>query len=73
MIDDFEARAAYDDRAARVHNHDDRYRAFGPTADRPDNLTLTETGYFYFDTTLGMPIWWKGATSSWVKADGTAA
>ena len=41
----------------------------GTTANRPTkNLFVSRT---YFDTTLGIPIWWNG--SSWKKADGTAA
>jgi len=41
----------------------------GTTAQRPTRSLFT--GRFYFDTTLGMPIWYK--TAGWVKADGTAA
>ena len=41
----------------------------GTTAQRPTKNLYT--GRMYFDTTLGLPIWYK--TSSWVKADGTAA
>ena len=41
----------------------------GPTANRPTKLLWT--GRTYFDTTLGIPIWYK--TAGWVKADGTAA
>ena len=41
----------------------------GTTGNRPTvNLY---TGKFYFDETLGLPIWYDG--SAWVKADGTAA
>ena len=41
--------------------------ASGSTADRPTNsLTVGQT---YFDTTLGIPIWYKG--SGWVNASGT--
>lgn len=41
----------------------------GTTANRPTaNLW---TGRRYWDTTLGLPIYWSG--SAWVKADGTAA
>lgn len=40
----------------------------GATADRPVSSIL---GQFYFDTTLGFPIWWSGST--WVKYDGTTA
>ena len=38
----------------------------GATADRPtQNLQL---GQFYFDTTLGYPVWWSG--TYWVDALG---
>ena len=41
----------------------------GITLDRPTgNLEL---GFRYFDSTLGIPIYWQGTT--WVKADGTNA
>lgn len=42
--------------------------ATGTTAQRP---TVRPTGFAYFDTTVGRPIWWNGA--SWRFADGTAA
>jgi hypothetical protein len=42
-------------------------RASGTTAQRP-TLAASVVGYFYFDTTLGKPIWWKGAV--WVDATG---
>ena len=43
--------------------------ASGTTADRPvDRLQI---GQFYFDTTLGIPIWYNGA--DWVDATGTTA
>lgn len=38
----------------------------GTTAARP---TTVSTGYMYFDTTLGKPIWWSGA--AWVDATGS--
>lgn len=41
----------------------------GVTANRPVNLLWV--GRVYFDTTLGLPIWYKGP--GWVKADGTPA
>lgn len=41
----------------------------GTTANRPTKMLWT--GRMYFDTTLGLPIWYK--TASWVKADGSAA
>ena len=41
----------------------------GATADRPtQNL---QVGQFYFDTTLGIPIWYNG--TDWVDATGTVA
>jgi len=41
----------------------------GETANRPTRKLYV--GRPYFDTTLGLPIWYDG--SGWVKADGTAA
>ena len=41
--------------------------ASGVTAARPTTRILI--GQFYFDTTLGIPIWWNG--SVWVNASGT--
>ena len=39
----------------------------GTTTQRPtDNLQI---GLIYFDTTLGIPIWWTG--TKWVNASGT--
>lgn len=40
----------------------------GPTAARP---TASFVGQPYFDTTLGLPVWWSGAT--WVNASGAPA
>ena len=40
----------------------------GLTASRPTGSIL---GQFYFDTTLGYPVWWNGST--WVRYDGAAA
>jgi hypothetical protein len=37
----------------------------GTTAARP---TTRPTGFRYFDTTLGIPVWWNG--SNWVNASG---
>lgn len=37
----------------------------GTTAARP---AVRPTGYMYFDSTLGIPIWWSGA--NWVNASG---
>lgn len=39
----------------------------GTTAARP-TLAAGDAGYEYFDTTLGKPIWWKGAV--WVDSAG---
>lgn len=40
----------------------------GTTALRP---TSPSVGQFYFDTTLGFPVWWDG--SDWVDATGSPA
>ena len=40
----------------------------GPSTTRPSSSVL---GQFYFDTTLGYPVYWNGST--FVKYDGTAA
>ena len=42
----------------------------GSTVDRPKQSEQQPllVGQFYFDTTLGKPIWWKGAV--WVDAAG---
>ena len=39
----------------------------GITADRP--TAALHVGETYFDTTLGVPIWWNG--TAWVNASGT--
>ena len=39
----------------------------GITANRP--ITFLQVGQFYFDTTLGYPIWYNG--TNWVDATGT--
>ena len=39
----------------------------GPTTDRP--TTFLQIGQYFFDTTLGYPIWYNGA--NWVDATGT--
>jgi hypothetical protein len=43
----------------------------GVTADRPiDTVQIPlAIGQFYFDTTLGYPIWWNGTV--WKNASGT--
>lgn len=40
--------------------------ANGATGNRPGSPVV---GQFYFDTTLGIPIWYEGPT--WVNASGT--
>lgn len=39
----------------------------GATSERP-SLSSTQAGFVFFDTTIGKPIWWDGA--SWVDATG---
>jgi hypothetical protein len=41
--------------------------AAGTTALRPTDYL--EVGQYYFDTTLGIPIWWNGTV--WKNASGT--
>ena len=41
----------------------------GTTANRPTQSL--QIGQFYFDTTLGIPIWYNG--TDWVDATGTVA
>jgi hypothetical protein len=43
----------------------------GATAARPTGLTTDDIGYFYFDTTLGLPVFWTGA--AWHNAAGSVA
>jgi hypothetical protein len=40
---------------------------YGTTVNRPK--TPLQTGQIFFDTTLGIPIWWSG--TKWVNASGT--
>ena len=40
---------------------------YGTTVNRPVNKL--QIGQMYFDTTLGIPIWWNG--KNWVNASGT--
>jgi len=44
----------------------------GPTSARPTSQLYV--GKFYFDTTLGLPVWLKtpGSSPVWVNAAGTA-
>lgn len=39
----------------------------GATAARP-TLTSSDIGFQYYDTTLGLPVWWSG--SAWKTAAG---
>ncbi|KPO39020.1 hypothetical protein ACU81_10110 [Escherichia coli] len=40
---------------------------YGTTAQRPVSPTVPVE---YYDTTLGLPIWWNITTSTWKRADG---
>jgi hypothetical protein len=42
----------------------------GVTVDRPSGLGPGDVGRTYFDTTIGLPIWWNG--SGWIDAAGVA-
>lgn len=42
----------------------------GVTGDRPPGLGAGDVGRTYFDTTIGLPIWWNG--SGWIDAAGGA-
>ena len=42
----------------------------GATGSRPAGLAAGDVGRTYFDTTIGLPIWWNG--SGWIDAAGTA-
>jgi hypothetical protein len=51
-----------------VNNPQDQetpFPLYGPTTSRPPMPAVTQ---MYFDTTLGEPVWWTGAT--WVDAVG---
>jgi hypothetical protein len=41
----------------------------GAAGSRPAGLVAGDVGRTYFDTTLGLPIWWSG--SAWVNASGS--
>lgn len=56
--------------ASRVTGQLNRDWGVGTTATRPTGSGI-RAGDRYFDTTLGLPIWFDGAI--WIKADGTAA
>lgn len=46
----------------------------GPTGSRPTSTSGRFVGEPYMDTTLGLPVFLKSASSNvWVKADGTPA
>lgn len=46
----------------------------GPTVSRPTSTSFRWIGMPFFDTTLGLPVFLKTASSNaWVKADGSAA
>lgn len=40
---------------------------YGSIAERPVSPTVPVE---YYDTTLGLPIWWNITTSTWKRADG---
>ena len=40
---------------------------YGSTAERPVSPTVPVE---YYDTTLGLPVWWNITTSTWKRADG---
>lgn len=44
--------------------------ASGVTGNRPTGLASGDAGVQYFDTTLGLPIWWNG--TAWINAIGTS-
>ncbi|MDM2873859.1 hypothetical protein [Citrobacter sp. Cpo069] len=41
---------------------------YGTTAQRPVSPIVPVE---YYDTTLGLPVWWNTTTSTWKRADGT--
>lgn len=43
----------------------------GATTARPAGLGAVHAGGFWFDTTLGYPVWWTGA--AWHNGAGTVA
>lgn len=43
----------------------------GATAARPTGLGTDDIGYYYFDTTLGLPVWWTGTV--WHNGAGSVA
>ena len=55
----------------RTHNNARTLQESGVTADRPDKLLWI--GRFFFDTTLGKPIWVKQVTPAIIWCDATGA
>lgn len=51
-----------------VPSKDTIRRSIGVSTSRP-TLGLTDIGYYYFDTSLNIPIWWDGY--QWVNAIGS--
>lgn len=49
------------------YNSEASVPASGITANRP--VIELQVGQFYYDTTLGIPIWWNGTV--WKNASGT--
>lgn len=47
----------------------DTRKKYGPTSARPGNMAVSDTGYQYFDTDLGLPLCWNG--HNWISHDGT--
>ncbi|MCE1543275.1 hypothetical protein ACE3KB_08560 [Enterobacter hormaechei subsp. oharae] len=41
---------------------------YGNTAERPSS---PPPGFEFFDTQLGLPIFWNPTTNHWIRADGT--
>lgn len=52
----------------RTQNNVRTLQQSGPTTDRPDSLLWI--GRFFFDTTIGKPIWIKQVTPAVVWVDG---
>lgn len=52
-----------------VNDTQTTYQNRGSTAQRP---TAPVSGQMYYDTTLGLPIWYNTVSSTWKMADGTS-
>lgn len=52
-----------------VNDTQTTYQNRGSTAQRP---TAPVSGQMYYDTTLGLPIWYNTVSSEWKRADGTS-